>query len=99
MDTTFTSPSNLSPGLYPSMTQGHAQLVGETGSTGEVQCLVVLNMGGLVDIGGVHVDDPEVLRRLGDHLHMLAGRLRHQLEHPYNPGRPGIVGCPDCVGR
>jgi hypothetical protein len=87
-DTAFTSPrrESRSPGLYLSDPQGHALLVDERRE------LMVVDLGGVVQIGGIDVRDPDVLNRLGERLCMLAGRLRERIANPYHPGAVGVLG-------
>ena len=65
-------PSNLAPGFYPSMPQGHGVL------SGDARSLVVLDMGGCIDVGGIPVTDPEALRAFAAHMNMLADRLERR---------------------
>ena len=58
------------PGFYPS--KGHCQI------TDGAKSVVVLDMGGVVSIAGVNVTDPDALRTFGEHVVMLAGRLRER---------------------
>lgn len=68
-----TASGNLGPGVYLSDPQGHALLVGDNG-----RILTVLDMGGLVSIGGIETADPEVVERLAERLHWLAARMRER---------------------
>jgi hypothetical protein len=89
----FTSNTTLAPGLYLTMPQGHAQLVGtprRSSSDGPAvhRHLTVQNMGSVVTIAGVDIDDPDVLATFADHLLMLSLRQARELAHPYRPGTP-----------
>jgi hypothetical protein len=77
-----TSPTRLGAGLYLTTPPGHALL-----SDGR-RCLVVENAGGVIDVAGLAIRDPDVLDRLGEHLRMLADRLRRKLGDSYHPVVP-----------
>jgi len=80
-----TKPAGLAPGFYPSMPQGHCQLVGSDRS------LVVCDMTGAITIGGIEVTDPAVLRSFAAHLGMLADRLAGRAGN--QPGHLWLCGC------
>jgi hypothetical protein len=76
-------------GAYATMPQGHL-LLGDGRRS-----LAVLDFGGTVDVGGIRVTDPAVLRTAGEHLLMLAGRLEDrqaptapQFVDGFNPAAP-----------
>ena len=60
------------PGFYPSMPQGHCQI------TDGRRSVVVGDLGGVVQVAGVNVTDPDALLAFGEHVVMLAGRLRER---------------------
>jgi len=91
--------TSLAPGLYPTDPQGHTLIVGQVTNWGEVRSITIANMGGVITIGGVEVDNPDVLDQLAERLHANAASLRHQQAHPYHPGVPGVEGCAECAGR
>lgn len=88
----FMPDSDLPPGLYLTMPQGHALLSGPVQATvaGPVahRRLAILDMGATVQIGGIDVTDPEVVGRLADHLKTLSYRMARERVHPYRPGTP-----------
>lgn len=63
--------TRLNPGVYPSDPQGHTILVG----TNE-RSLTVIDLGGVVQVGGIDVTSPDHLDALAARLHQAAGRLR-----------------------
>jgi len=65
--------SPLDPGLYLTDPQGHALLVGINGRE-----LTILD-GGPTIVGGIQVDDPDVLDALADRLRFIADRRRRYL--------------------
>jgi hypothetical protein len=74
--TAFTSDARpgLAPGVWPKprdLLPRHFQIVGENHRT-----LVVSDMHGLIDLGGVHVKDPDHLDEMADRLHGLADEMR-----------------------
>lgn len=72
---TYDSPGGLEAGVWPERVdiRGHFQLVGANR-----RALVVGDMGGLIDIGGVHVYDPDHLDEMAARLTRLATRLRER---------------------
>jgi hypothetical protein len=72
-DSAFTqeNTSNLAPGVYVTVPQGHALVVDENRNA------VICDLGGEVTIAGVRVTDWDALRRLGEHLTWLAGRKKY----------------------
>lgn len=71
-DTSHTTVEHrTSPGVYPSDPQGHTLLVGVN-----QRALTVVNLGGVVQVGGVDVTDPDHLDLLADRLRQLAARKR-----------------------
>lgn len=81
-DGATTEDTRLDAGLYPSMPQGHARLSDGTRE------LVVVDLGGVVDVAGIAVTSPEELRRFGEHLVMLAARLDRRAAHHSHPDAP-----------
>ena len=83
MPLTYTDPEafihtanpNLGPGVWPrrGLLPRHFQIVGDN-----PRALLVCDMGGLIDIGGVHVTDPDHLDEMADRLHELAGVMRER---------------------
>jgi len=90
---------NLSDGMGYCEACGATLLVGECSWDGSRRSLTIVDAGGLVEIGGLLVTDPDMLDQLADRLRMNADRLRHNQQHPYRPGVPGVAGCPHCGGR
>lgn len=65
--------ARLLAGCYPTDPQGHTLLVGRN-----ARSLVVADMGGCINVGGVQVVDPAHLDALADRLRMNAARLRER---------------------
>jgi hypothetical protein len=67
----------LAPGVWPKNVdrRGHFQIVGTNRRS-----IVVSDMHGLIDIGGVHVDDPQVLAEAARRLMLLAQRMADRQE-------------------
>lgn len=63
--------TRLDPGVYLSRGHGHAQLVGVN-----QRSLVVADLGGVIQIAGIDVADPEHLAVLGDYFQRLAVAFR-----------------------
>lgn len=63
------------PGVYRFDPQGHTLLVGTND-----RALVVLDMGGMAQIAGVDVWDPDHLRQFADRVRMVADRLARRKE-------------------
>ena len=86
----FTVQTEQRPGLYTSMPAGDAVLVAEICSGDGVPVLqrrfTVADMGGMVDLAGLPVRDPDELFALADHLRTLGYRLMREHAHPYRPG-------------
>jgi hypothetical protein len=69
----------LTPGVWPQrrdLTPPHFQIVGTNGRT-----LVVADMVGLIEVGGVHVTDPAHLEEMAERLHALAELMRGREEN------------------
>lgn len=73
--TAFTSDANpnLAPGVWPKprLLPRHFQVVGVNRRT-----LVVSDMGGVISLGGVEVQDPDHLDEMAERLHELADEMR-----------------------
>lgn len=63
----------LGPGVYPSAIRGHALLVGTN-----QRSLTVVDLGGVIQVAGIDVTDPDHLGTFADHLRHVAGRLRNR---------------------
>ncbi len=61
----------LSPGVYPSDPQGHTLLVGENSRS-----LTILDLGGVIQVGGLDIREPDHLDGLAARLHQAAERMR-----------------------
>lgn len=70
MTEAHTYPAKVDPGVYLTMPAGHALL-----SDG-ARSLVVSDLGGEISVAGLKVTDPDHLDELGEHLRLLANRLR-----------------------
>lgn len=80
-DTSHTdTETRLNPGVYPSDPQGHTLLVGDN-----QRALTVVNLGGVIQVGGVDVTDPDHLDALADRLRLVAAQRRaHIARTPAN---------------
>ncbi|MFB6398318.1 hypothetical protein [Polymorphospora lycopeni] len=75
VDDTHTDESDrLAPGVYLNNPQGHARVVGVNQRE-----LCVLDLGGLVSVGGIEIRNPDDLDRLAVRLAENAARLRARL--------------------
>jgi hypothetical protein len=63
----------FSPGVYPSDPQGHTLLVGDN-----ERSLTVVDLGGVIQVGGVDVTNPDHLDQLADRLRQRANRMRER---------------------
>lgn len=73
-DNSFTTDENrLNPGIYPSDPQGHTLLVGTNN-----RAMTVLDLGGVAQVAGLDIRDPDHLDCLADRLRELADRLRNR---------------------
>lgn len=65
--------ATLGAGIWPKKVdiRGHYQIIGDN-----ARSLVVSDMGGLIDIGGIHVTNPDDLDEAADRLHGLAEKMR-----------------------
>jgi hypothetical protein len=79
-DAHIDQPTGLEPGLYPSDPQGHTLIVGQTTTWGDVRSIVVVDLGGVISLGGVEVRDPAILDQLADRLRANAASLRANIE-------------------
>lgn len=71
-DNSFTTDENrLTPGVYPSDPQGHTLLVGTNN-----RAMTVLDLGGVAQVAGLDISDPDHLDGLAARLHELADRMR-----------------------
>lgn len=61
----------LTPGVYPSDPQGHTILVGDN-----QRSLTVVDLHGVIQVGGVDVTHPDHLDLLADRLRQCANRMR-----------------------
>lgn len=66
-----TSDTRNTPGVYHTAQSGHVLLVGRN-----ARSLCVLDLGGMVHVGGIEVADPDHLDEFGRRLCQLAGELR-----------------------
>lgn len=67
---------NLGPGVWPQkgdLLPRHFQIVGTN-----PRALVVEDAGGFIDLGGVHVYDPDHLDEVAERLHRLADVMRER---------------------
>ncbi|RKR92649.1 hypothetical protein BDK92_7091 [Micromonospora pisi] len=77
----------LAPGVYLSDPQGHAQLVGTND-----RAVIVVDLGGVIQVGGINVEDADHLERFAARLTELAARLRkRQTEGDPNSGAPAWI--------
>lgn len=72
----FIDRTQLEPGVWPQrrdLLPRHFQLIGANR-----RALVVGDMGGLIEVAGVHVYDPDHLDEMATRLHALAGVMRRR---------------------
>lgn len=74
--------TRFSPGFRRELLRGHASL-----SDGRRE-LIIMDMVGVVTIGGLDVNDPQILDDMADHLHLLATRLRTRQAQPHHIHAP-----------
>jgi hypothetical protein len=65
--------TRLNPGVYPSDPQGHTILVGDN-----QRSLTVVDLGGVIQVGGVDVTNPDHLDQLADRIRQRANRMRER---------------------
>jgi len=70
-----TAEDRLAAGLYLTDPQGHCLLVGSN-----KRALSVLDMYGVIQVGGVETRDPDLLEAFAERLHEVAARLRTRPE-------------------